>query len=106
MVFGRPEWDKIFTGIKEKHPGKRVGVFVCGPEVSGSPFAPWAASACRSVTLLTTQQELGSAVERRGLQLGCPVRDCIGARSCTGGSEPYALAISHGTRSRLHSPVT
>ncbi len=33
-VFGRPDWDKIFTDIKEKHSGKRVGVFVCGPKVS------------------------------------------------------------------------
>ena len=33
-VFGRPKWDKIFTDIKKKHPGKRVGVFVCGPPVS------------------------------------------------------------------------
>ena len=35
-VFGRPKWDKIFTDIKKKHPGRRVGVFVCGPKVSFS----------------------------------------------------------------------
>ena len=38
-VFGRPKWDKIFTDIKKKHPGKRVGVFVCGPVVSC--LRPW-----------------------------------------------------------------
>ncbi len=32
-VFGRPKWDKIFKDIKKDHPGKRVGVFVCGPVV-------------------------------------------------------------------------
>ena len=32
-VFGRPKWDEIFAGIKERHPEKRVGVFVCGPTV-------------------------------------------------------------------------
>ena len=32
-VFGRPKWDKIFKDIKKNHPGKRVGVFVCGPVV-------------------------------------------------------------------------
>ena len=32
-VFGRPKWDKIFKDIKVLHPGKRVGVFVCGPTV-------------------------------------------------------------------------
>ena len=39
-VFGRPKWDKIFTDIKQKHPGKRVGVFVCGPKVSHLQNAP------------------------------------------------------------------
>ena len=39
-VFGRPKWDKIFTDIKQKHPGKRVGVFVCGPVVSASTARP------------------------------------------------------------------
>ncbi len=34
-VFGRPKWEKIFTDIKQNHPGKRVGVFVCGPKVKG-----------------------------------------------------------------------
>ncbi len=35
-VFGRPKWDKIFKDIKKDHPGKRVGVFVCGPVVRAS----------------------------------------------------------------------
>ena len=36
-VFGRPKWGKILGDIKEKHPGKRVGVFVCGPLASLLP---------------------------------------------------------------------
>ena len=32
-MFGRPKWNKIFEDIKKNHPGKRVGVFVCGPVV-------------------------------------------------------------------------
>ena len=38
-VFGRPKWDKIMGDIKEKHPGKRVGVFVCGPLARLRPAA-------------------------------------------------------------------
>ena len=38
-VFGRPKWDKIFKDIKKDHPGKRVGVFVCGPVVSADSLA-------------------------------------------------------------------
>ncbi|KAJ6537665.1 NADPH oxidase [Mycena capillaripes] len=29
--FGRPNWDKIFTAIAQKHPESDVGVFFCGP---------------------------------------------------------------------------
>jgi len=29
--FGRPNWDKIFSSIGEKHPESDVGVFFCGP---------------------------------------------------------------------------
>ncbi|KAJ7261404.1 NADPH oxidase [Mycena haematopus] len=29
--FGRPNWDKIFSSIVEKHPESDVGVFFCGP---------------------------------------------------------------------------
>lgn len=38
-VFGRPKWDKIFADIKERHPGKRVGVFVCGPKARHAWFS-------------------------------------------------------------------
>ena len=31
-VFGRPKWNRILEGVKERHPGTRVGVFVCGPQ--------------------------------------------------------------------------
>ncbi len=31
--FGRPNWDKIFSTIKDKHPGIDIGVFFCGPKV-------------------------------------------------------------------------
>jgi NADPH oxidase len=29
--FGRPNWDKVFMSITEKHPESDVGVFFCGP---------------------------------------------------------------------------
>ncbi|PFX22929.1 NADPH oxidase 3 [Stylophora pistillata] len=29
--YGRPEWNKIFKGIGEKHKGTEIGVFFCGP---------------------------------------------------------------------------
>ncbi|KAJ7058317.1 NADPH oxidase [Mycena amicta] len=29
--FGRPNWDRIFSSIGEKHPESDVGVFFCGP---------------------------------------------------------------------------
>ncbi|KAG8982476.1 hypothetical protein FRB93_008023 [Tulasnella sp. JGI-2019a] len=31
--FGRPNWDRVFTGIAEKHMDTDVGVFFCGPAV-------------------------------------------------------------------------
>ncbi|KAG8879674.1 hypothetical protein FRB97_001524 [Tulasnella sp. 331] len=31
--FGRPNWDRVFTGIAEKHVDTDVGVFFCGPPV-------------------------------------------------------------------------
>ena len=47
-MFGRPNWEKVFTDIKKKHPGKRVGVFVCGPKVSWMSLA----TACSSASLV------------------------------------------------------
>lgn len=29
--FGRPNWDRVFSSIAEKHPETDVGVFFCGP---------------------------------------------------------------------------
>lgn len=29
--FGRPNWDRVFTSISDKHPDTDVGVFFCGP---------------------------------------------------------------------------
>ena len=29
--FGRPNWDRVFTSLAEKHQGSDVGVFFCGP---------------------------------------------------------------------------
>ncbi|XP_031558751.1 cytochrome b-245 heavy chain-like isoform X2 [Actinia tenebrosa] len=29
--YGRPEWNKIFEGVANKHPKTNVGVFFCGP---------------------------------------------------------------------------
>lgn len=31
--FGRPNWDRVFSGIAERHPETDVGVFFCGPLV-------------------------------------------------------------------------
>jgi NADPH oxidase len=31
--FGRPNWDKIFSGVRERHRGADIGVFFCGPKV-------------------------------------------------------------------------
>ncbi|KAI0315860.1 NADPH oxidase isoform 2 [Amylostereum chailletii] len=31
--FGRPNWDRVFGSISEKHPETDVGVFFCGPAV-------------------------------------------------------------------------
>ncbi|GJE89247.1 NADPH oxidase family protein [Phanerochaete sordida] len=31
--FGRPNWDRVFASIAEKHPETDVGVFFCGPAV-------------------------------------------------------------------------
>ncbi|KAA1471994.1 NADPH oxidase [Dentipellis sp. KUC8613] len=31
--FGRPNWDRVFGSITEKHPETDVGVFFCGPSV-------------------------------------------------------------------------
>ncbi|KAI5475801.1 hypothetical protein MNV49_000812 [Pseudohyphozyma bogoriensis] len=34
--YGRPNWDRIFQSIAEKHPSTEAGVFFCGPKVLGS----------------------------------------------------------------------
>jgi len=34
--FGRPNWDKIFASIGDKHPESDVGVFFCGPPAIAS----------------------------------------------------------------------
>lgn len=31
--FGRPNWDRVFGGIADRHPDTDVGVFFCGPAV-------------------------------------------------------------------------
>jgi len=31
--FGRPNWDRVFPSIAEKHPDSDVGVFFCGPPI-------------------------------------------------------------------------
>jgi len=31
--FGRPNWDKVFSNIVDKHPDTDVGVFFCGPAI-------------------------------------------------------------------------
>ncbi|XP_070567414.1 cytochrome b-245 heavy chain-like isoform X2 [Ptychodera flava] len=30
--YGRPQWDQIFPGIADAHPGTNIGVFFCGPK--------------------------------------------------------------------------
>ncbi|KAG9058792.1 hypothetical protein FS842_003581 [Serendipita sp. 407] len=29
--FGRPNWDRVFSGLTDKHPDTDIGVFFCGP---------------------------------------------------------------------------
>jgi hypothetical protein len=31
--FGRPNWDLVFSSIRDKHPRRDLGVFFCGPKV-------------------------------------------------------------------------
>jgi hypothetical protein len=31
--FGRPNWDRVFGGLVDKHPDTDIGVFFCGPPV-------------------------------------------------------------------------
>ncbi|KAI8916337.1 ferric reductase NAD binding domain-containing protein [Gorgonomyces haynaldii] len=31
--FGRPNWDQIFSGIRDRHKAADIGVFFCGPKV-------------------------------------------------------------------------
>lgn len=33
--YGRPNWDKIFQSIADKHPNTEAGVFFCGPKALG-----------------------------------------------------------------------
>uniref|UniRef100_A0A673AWW1 NADPH oxidase 2 n=1 Tax=Sphaeramia orbicularis TaxID=375764 RepID=A0A673AWW1_9TELE len=34
-LYGKPNWDNEFTNISTKHPGTKVGVFLCGPPQLG-----------------------------------------------------------------------
>uniref|UniRef100_A0A8D3EBK8 NADPH oxidase 2 n=1 Tax=Scophthalmus maximus TaxID=52904 RepID=A0A8D3EBK8_SCOMX len=34
-LYGKPNWDSEFTNIASKHPGTKVGVFLCGPPQLG-----------------------------------------------------------------------
>nr|ABC72118.1 gp91phox [Siniperca chuatsi] len=34
-LYGKPNWDNEFTSIASKHPGTKVGVFLCGPPQLG-----------------------------------------------------------------------
>ncbi|XP_054642771.1 cytochrome b-245 heavy chain isoform X1 [Dunckerocampus dactyliophorus] len=34
-LYGKPNWDTEFTSIASKHPGTKVGVFLCGPPQLG-----------------------------------------------------------------------
>lgn len=34
--FGRPDWNRIFQSIADRHPATEAGVFFCGPKVLGS----------------------------------------------------------------------
>ncbi|KIO16959.1 hypothetical protein M407DRAFT_33389 [Tulasnella calospora MUT 4182] len=39
--FGRPNWDRVFSGFAERHPETDVGVFFCGdPLVLSRNFVP------------------------------------------------------------------
>ena len=34
--YGRPNWDTIFSSIRDKHPSTECGVMFCGPKVRKS----------------------------------------------------------------------
>ncbi|XP_028835266.1 NADPH oxidase 2 [Denticeps clupeoides] len=38
-LYGKPNWDTEFSTIAAKHPGSKVGVFLCGPPVLGEQLA-------------------------------------------------------------------
>uniref|UniRef100_A0A4W6EVT7 NADPH oxidase 2 n=1 Tax=Lates calcarifer TaxID=8187 RepID=A0A4W6EVT7_LATCA len=38
-LYGKPNWDNEFTNIASKHPGTKVGVFLCGPPALGKSLA-------------------------------------------------------------------
>ena len=31
--FGRPNWDRVFSGLVDRHSETDIGVFFCGPQV-------------------------------------------------------------------------
>lgn len=33
--YGRPNWDRIFSSVRDRHPATDVGVFFCGPKPLG-----------------------------------------------------------------------
>lgn len=34
--FGRPNWDSIFSNVRDRHPNTEVGTLFCGPKALGS----------------------------------------------------------------------
>ncbi|KAJ4918717.1 hypothetical protein JOQ06_022635, partial [Pogonophryne albipinna] len=34
-LYGKPNWDNEFGNVAAKHPGTKVGVFLCGPPQLG-----------------------------------------------------------------------
>lgn len=39
QFFGRPDWNRIFKGVKKEHTGEHVGVFLCGSPIIGQELA-------------------------------------------------------------------
>ena len=36
VIFGRPDWNRVFLDVKKQNPRSDVGVFYCGPKALGS----------------------------------------------------------------------
>jgi len=55
--FGRPNWDQIFQEKEQKHSGKTVGVFLCGPPALSKQLAHFCTKWTRNNTTFVFKKE-------------------------------------------------